>query len=110
MQQIFSLNSRIIQKGKQESAKTNTVGFESFLSLLLQLFVNLKRNSLHYSPDASAIQVVACREDSLSQDVCHLPEKCRADPDLFEKVYCGMPDIRYGKIYPSIRHSLQICR
>ncbi len=31
-----------------------------------------------------------CTLSSLTQDVSHLPEKCCADPDLFEKVCCTL--------------------
>ncbi len=35
----------------------------------------------------SAIFQKNAAKNSLTQDVRHLPEKCRIDPDLFEKVY-----------------------
>ncbi len=37
-------------------------------------------------PEATAISVVEHGEDSLNRDVHHLPEKCRADLDLFRKM------------------------
>ncbi len=50
------------------------------------------------SPEASATQVIACREVSLTQDVLHLQEKCRPDLGLFEKVYCSSARMfRFGK-------------
>ncbi len=66
--------------------------FQHFLSqipfsLCLSIFANLKQNNSTTSLKATATLVVACTEDSLTQDDRHLPEKCCADPDPFEKVY-----------------------
>ncbi len=36
---------------------------------------------------ATAIRIDAQGEDSFTQDVRNLPEKCRADPDSFDKTY-----------------------
>ncbi len=40
-------------------------------------------------------------EDSVTQDVGHLPEKCRADPDLFQKGYYNRTIIRFFSEYQS---------
>ncbi len=57
-------------------------------TLFLLLFVNLKQNLPNYLSLQHRNRGLARREDSITQNVSHLPEKCRADPHLFEKVYC----------------------
>ncbi len=64
---------------------------KSFLSFLLQQNVNWSEICCATSYEATAVSIVSRGEDSLSdyltQDVRHVPEKCRTDPDFTEKVY-----------------------
>ncbi len=66
--------------------RANKLEIETFLSLYFPLNVNLKQIYCNISPETIALPVFARGEDSITENVYNFPEKCRADPDLFEKV------------------------
>ncbi len=60
--------------------------YEILLKILWKMTDTLSKGILSWN-DLYCGRFFARREDSFTQDVRHLPEKCRVDSDLFEKVY-----------------------
>ncbi len=78
----FSSNERLNgrKRGEKESVTVNVKIIPLNVNLNLKLCCNV-------SPETSAIMVFAPGEDSFTQNVCHFPEKCCTDLDLFEIFY-----------------------